>query len=86
MTLDLREVAENVIKNNMGIGGIEVRVRGTVADGVATLIETDQRIPVMGGPARSTKPWLWFEAKPFGLGHDDGLTWLGESATPTDDR
>jgi hypothetical protein len=84
MTLDLPELADNVIKNNMGIGGIELRVRGTLADGTATLIETGQKLPVLGGPARSTQPWLWFECKPFGLGHDDGVTWLRETPQPAD--
>jgi hypothetical protein len=66
----------------MGIGGIQVRVRGTLADGTATLVDTGQKIPVAGGPARSTQPWLWFEAKPFGLGHEDAVTWITETPTP----
>lgn len=82
LPLDLRAVAEAVIKNNMGLGGIQVRVRGTLADGSATLMETGQRIPVADGPARSAEPWLWFEARDFGLGHVDAVTWLRESPLP----
>jgi hypothetical protein len=80
--LDLRAVAEGVIKNNMGLGGIEVRVRGQLAAGKATLIETGQVLAVQGGPERSTQPWLWFQAKEFGLGMVDEITWLRESARP----
>lgn len=37
--IDLRAVADGVIKNNMGLGGIELRVRGRLQDGTATLAE-----------------------------------------------
>lgn len=80
--LDLHAIAQGVIKNNMGIGGIEVRVRGQLAAGKATLIETGQVLPVQGGPERSTLPWLWFQAKEFGLDIVDEVTWLRESARP----
>jgi hypothetical protein len=82
LPLDLKEVAESVIKNNMGLGGIEVRVRGSLANGIATLVETGQKLPVEGGPAQSTQPWLWFEAREFGLGHSDTLAWKRETAGP----
>ena len=83
LPLDLRAIAEGVIKNNMGIGGIEVRVRGTLDGGQATLLGTGQQIPVIDGPPRSTAPWLWLQARDYGLGHADAVTWLRESAAPT---
>lgn len=64
----------------MGLGGIELRVRGTLQDGIATLAETGQTLPVAGGPSRSDGPWLWFEAKDFGLELDDAVAW--KRATP----
>lgn len=82
LPLDLRAVADGVIKNNMGLGGIQVRVRGTLAAGRATLVETGQQLLVEGGPERSQQPWLWFEARDYGLGHADALTWLRETPLP----
>ncbi|MEO6593425.1 MAG: hypothetical protein ABIP94_01580 [Planctomycetota bacterium] len=84
MQVDLRAIAEGVIKNNMGVGGIELRVRGTLAAGKATLLDTGQVLAVSGGPERSSMPWLWFDAKEFGLDMVDAVKWLGESAVPTE--
>ncbi|MBL8728655.1 MAG: hypothetical protein JNM25_09515 [Planctomycetes bacterium] len=72
-----------MIKNNMGVGGIQLRVRGTLANGRATLVETGQQIPVTGGPERSTQPWLWFDALAFGLGEAEAATWLRETPAPS---
>jgi hypothetical protein len=83
LPLDLRAIAEGVIKNNMGIGGIEVRVRGELANGIATLAETGQQLPVQGGPAKSSSPWLWVQAREYGLGHVDAVAWLRESPEPS---
>ncbi len=80
--LDLRAIADGVIKNNMGLGGIELRVRGALANGQATLAETGQQLPVTGGPERSTQPWLWFDGHAFGLGEAKAVTWLRETAGP----
>lgn len=82
LPLDLRAIARGVIENNMGLGGLEVRVRGELADGVATLAETGQKVPVAGGPARSTATWLWLDAKDFGKELADAATWLRETPLP----
>jgi hypothetical protein len=81
--LDLRAIADGVIKNNMGVGGIDLRVRGTLVDGLATFAETGQQLPVLGGPARSAQPWLWFDADAFAQGEAQALTWLRETPVPT---
>lgn len=81
--LDLRAIAaEGVIQNNMGLGGIELRVRGTLGPGTATLAETGQTLPVTGAPARASQPWLWFDARAFALGEADSVTWLRETPGP----
>lgn len=82
LPLDLQAIANGVIQNNMGLGGLEVRVRGTLADGKAVLLDTGQVVPVMGGPARSTAAWLWFDAKEYGLGMAAAVTWRRESTVP----
>lgn len=81
--LDLRAIADGVIKNNMGVGGIGLRVRGSLADGQATLVATGQQLPVAGGPARSAEPWLWLDAGAFGLGEAQAVTWLRETPVPS---
>lgn len=80
--IDLRAVADGVIKNNMGLGGIELRVRGRLQDGTATLAETAQTLPVSGGPANSDGPWLWLDARAFGLGEAKTVTWLRATPLP----
>ena len=81
--LDVRRIAQDgVIKNNMGLGGIELRVRGTLQDGTVTFVETGQTLPVTGGPARSQEPWLRFDAGAFGRGEAEAIAWLGEAPGP----
>ncbi len=83
MPLDLKAIADGVIKNNMGLGGLEVRVRGTLANGILTTVETNQKIPVIGGPAQSTQSWVWLQAREFGLGHTDAAAFVRETAGPS---
>lgn len=78
--LDLPAIADGVIRNNMGFGGLEVRVRGSLADGTATLADTGQQLPVAGGPPHADAGWLWFDGKAFALGEAKALAWL--RATP----
>ncbi len=80
--IDLRLIADGVIRNNMGVGGIELRVRGALADGSATLAETGQRLPVTGGPARSPGPWLWLDVTAFALGRAAAVGWRREAPGP----
>ena len=68
MPLDLAELAQGVIENNMGVGGIELQVRGRVRDGQVTLAETGQTLPVSGAPPSSTQPWLAFEVQGWSAG------------------
>ncbi|MBL8756231.1 MAG: hypothetical protein JNK15_23250 [Planctomycetes bacterium] len=83
LPLDLRAIAtEGILKNNMGLGGLQVRVRAVLADGKATFEGTAQQISVQGGPARTTQPWLWLDAKEFGLGTADAVAFVCESSAP----
>jgi len=78
----VKAIAEGVIKNNMGLGGLQVRVRGRLANGTATFADTGQQLPVVGGPAADAGPWLWFEGREFGLGHTDALQWIRGTPLP----
>jgi hypothetical protein len=82
MQLDLQGLAAAVVRNNMGVGGIELRVRGRVQDGVVAFAETDQRLPVTGAVAATTQPWLVFAVHGFGLGAVLGLELLREQPGP----
>ncbi|MCC6785740.1 MAG: hypothetical protein IT457_23035 [Planctomycetes bacterium] len=82
-TLDAHELADAVVRNNMGVGGIEFLVRARV-DGEAVVIEgSGQRLPLLDGPAASSLPWLRLAAERFGAASTVVLRWRGEQAAPT---
>lgn len=82
VALDFAAIADGVIRNNMGLGGIQVRVRGRLDGGQAVLDGTGQRVPLVGAPAAADGAWLWFEARELGLGAAKAATWLRSSAGP----
>jgi hypothetical protein len=61
MPLDFVALADGVVRNNMGVGAIAVRVRGRIEDGAAIFAETGQRLPVREAPASDGGPWLSFD-------------------------
>jgi hypothetical protein len=83
LPLDLRAIADGVIKNNMGLGGLEVRVRGLLDSGTLTTVETNQKIRVAGGPVKTTQAWVWLQAREFGLGHADAAAFVRETPGPS---
>jgi hypothetical protein len=83
MPIDVKAIAENVVKNNMGVGGVELQVRGTVSGATATLAESRQTLPVKNGPASSTKPWQVLQAEGWGEGETLAMVWVGERDAPT---
>jgi hypothetical protein len=82
MPIDVKSIAENVIKNNMGVGGIEVQVRGSVQGQSAKLAETGQTLPVKNAPASTSKPWQVFQAEGWGEGETVALLWIEERDQP----
>lgn len=82
MQLDVKSIAENVIKNNMGVGGIELQVRGSVQGATAKLADTAQTLPVRNGPAQTTKPWQVFNAEGWAEGETLTLAWVEERDQP----
>ena len=83
MELDLRALAHGVVVNNMGVDGIELRVRGAMENGVVTFAETTQRLPVRGGPTASSKPWLVFDVAGWEANEELVLVWNSEQDSPT---
>lgn len=83
MQIDLKGIAQGVIKNNMGVGRIELRVRGKVESGTVTLADTGQKLPVAGGPAVSSRPWLVFDTQGWQEGEALVLAWKGEEDAPS---
>lgn len=82
IAIDLRAIADGVIRNNMGVGGIELRVRGHLDGGHAVLEGTGQRLAVAGELPTSADGWLWLDAREFGLGERADVLWLGSSRDP----
>lgn len=83
MPIDCKAIARGVIKNNMGVGAIELRVRGKVRDGTVTFAETGQTLPVSGAPPASSKPWLVFHVKGWNEREPVLLAWKAEQETPS---
>lgn len=85
MQLDLAALADGVVRNNVGVDAIELRVRGRIEGGHAVLAETGQRLPVAEAPGANAGPWLrfrvegWQEAGGvvlhFLAGGDDPAAW-----------
>ncbi|MBK9129720.1 MAG: hypothetical protein IPM13_18340 [Phycisphaerales bacterium] len=65
MQLDPKDMADRVVRNNMGVEAIELAVRGKVAGTALTVAETGQTFPVEGGPTSSSAPWLIFDVVGF---------------------
>jgi hypothetical protein len=82
MAIDLKSIAENVIKNNMGVGGIELQVRASVQGQSARLAQTAQTLPVRNAPASSTKPWQVFQADGWAEGDTLVMVWVEERDQP----
>ncbi len=85
MPIDLKAIAEGVIKNNMGVGGITLQVRGAVQGATATFADTAQKLPVTNAPSASTKPWQVFTTEGWGEGETLSLAWVAESDAPSAD-
>ena len=82
MQIDVKSIAENVIKNNMGVGGVELQVRATLQGQTARLAETGQMLPVKNAPASSTKPWQVFQAEGWAEGETLSMVWVEERDQP----
>lgn len=82
--LDHQEIATAVRENNMGIGGIELRVRGTLEQGRIRIAETGQELPVSGAPTAADQPWLLVRWDAEGCASDRAVpAWLGAAGAPT---
>lgn len=83
--LDFRALADGVVRNNVGVDGITVAVRGRIAGDTAVLADTGQRLPLAGGAAAPAAPpgaWLWFAVQGFGPDEEVALVPLGASEGP----
>lgn len=78
----MHELADGVVRSNVGVDAIELRVRGRLEDSSVVLARTGQRFPVAGAPERATRPWLRFRVEGYGEGEQVRLVWLGEAADP----
>ena len=56
-------IADGVVRNNMGVGGITIAVQGTVSAGAVIVAPTGQRLPVTGDVRPAADGWLWLAAQ-----------------------
>ena len=54
MPLDFTALADGVVRNNMGVGGISVLARASVEEGRVVLRPTGQAFPLAGPPPSQT--------------------------------
>jgi hypothetical protein len=60
--LDFAEIADGVVRNNMGVGQIDVRLRATTSADRVTILPTKQTFPLQGSaPATPPADGEWHE-------------------------
>ena len=82
MQLDPVGIADSVVRNNMGVGGITLQMRGELRNDSVIVAGTGQRFPVKGAPSGASRPWLSFAAEGWDKPELLRLRWLGESDSP----
>jgi hypothetical protein len=82
MQLDFDALADGVVRNNMGVGGIAVQVRGTLRGDRVEFAETGQTLPVAGAPAETSGPWLAFAVEGLAAEQPTVLRWVGAHDAP----
>jgi hypothetical protein len=82
MPIDVKSIAASVVKNNMGVGGIELQVRASLQGSSAKLADTGQTLPVTNAPASSTRPWQVLQAQGWGDGETLAMVWVEERDAP----
>jgi hypothetical protein len=80
--LDLQGIADAVVRNNMGVGSLELLVRGRVQGGELVVADTGQRFSLRGAPPSSTKPWVSVLVHGWQPGERVELEWRGEMDAP----
>jgi hypothetical protein len=70
------------VRNNMGVGGIELQVRGSVQGNEVVFADTGQRLLLRGAPPASTAPWLVFSVHGWQAGSPLELELLRAQAAP----
>lgn len=80
--LDFAALADGIVRNNVGVDGIELRVRGRVEGAELVIEPTGQRVPLLGTAPASTRPWQRVSITRWGAGETPAATWLGEADDP----
>ena len=82
---DFQDLADAVVRNNVGVDRITLAVRAQRDGNDIVIAPTGQRLPADGAPPAAptaTAPWLWCDV----LGYDEGetvrLRCTGTSAGP----
>ncbi|MEI6131049.1 MAG: hypothetical protein WCR59_13370 [Planctomycetota bacterium] len=81
ITFDFHALFDGVFRNNVGVDGITLGVRGTIEKGQLVLPITGQRFPLTDNK-NAAGPWLWFSVHGYEAGEQIALTLVRASDTP----
>ncbi len=81
--LDFRALADGIVRQNVGVDGIEVRLRGELQGDAVVIATTGQRLPVTGARSGGGEaPWLSFAVEGFGPDEQVVLRYRGAGDSP----
>jgi hypothetical protein len=80
--MDFPDLADAVVRNNVGVDDIVFACRASFDGKVAVLPGTNQRLPLTNQPGTGG-PWHWFQVDQWENDASVKLTWLRASATPS---
>lgn len=81
MQLDFADLADAVVRNNVGVDDIVFACRASFDGAQVVLPGTNQRLPLRNQPGAGG-PWHWFSVDAWDSAANVKLTWLRASATP----
>ncbi len=81
MQLDFADLADAVVRNNVGVDDIVFACRASFDGAQVVLLGTNQRLPLRNQPGAGG-PWHWFSVDAWDSAANVKLTWLRASASP----
>ena len=81
--LDFHDLADAVVRNNVGVDSITLAVRAQCDGNEVVIASTGQRLPAEGSShPTAAGPWLWCEVTGYDEGETVRLRCTGTSAGP----
>ncbi|MGE3171028.1 MAG: hypothetical protein AB7O97_00275 [Planctomycetota bacterium] len=84
-TFDFTDLADAVVRNNVGVDGILVAVRARCEGATVRVEATRQTLPATTtAETTATQPWLWFEVEGWDVPGGATVRCIGASSGPDD--